>query len=81
MSNPKDKVMIETVNLVKEFEIPGGGLLSKKKPVVHATSNVNIQIMEGETLELVGESGCGKSTLGRLLISSYAKSRYTIGIY
>ena len=68
MSNPKDKVMIEAVNLVKEFDIPGGGLLSKRKPVVHATSNVNIQIMEGETFALVGESGCGKSTLGRLLI-------------
>ncbi|MDF2676722.1 MAG: peptide transporter substrate-binding protein [Bacillota bacterium] len=68
MSNQKNNVMVKTVDLVKEFDIPGGSFFGKNKPVVHATSNVNIQIMEGETFALVGESGCGKSTLGRLLI-------------
>lgn len=68
MSNPKNKVLVESVNLVKEFQIPGGGFLPNNKNVVHATSNVSFQIMEGETFALVGESGCGKSTLGRLLI-------------
>lgn len=65
MSN---QVMIEASNLVKEFEIPGGSLFSKARPVVHAISDVSIQIMKGETFALVGESGCGKSTLGRLLL-------------
>lgn len=68
MSNPNNKVLVEAVNLVKEFDIPGGGFLAKNKSVVHAVSNVSIQIMEGETFALVGESGCGKSTLGRLLL-------------
>ena len=68
MSNLKNKVLVETVNLVKEFDIPGGDFFGRNKPVVHATSNVNIQIMEGETFALVGESGCGKSTLGRLVL-------------
>ncbi len=68
MSNLKNKVLVETINLVKEFEIPGGDFFGKYKPVVHAISNVSIQIMEGETLALVGESGCGKSTLGRLVL-------------
>lgn len=68
MSNPNNKVLVEAVNLVKEFDIPGGGFLTKNKPVVHAVSNVTIRIMEGETFALVGESGCGKSTLGRLLL-------------
>lgn len=59
------KVLVETKHLVKEFPIGG----SKKKPqVVHAVSDVNLMIYEGETLALVGESGCGKSTLGRVLI-------------
>lgn len=66
--SPKNKVLVESVNLVKEFDIPGGGFLTKNKNVVHATSNVSFHIMEGETFALVGESGCGKSTLGRLLI-------------
>jgi len=68
MSNLKNKILVETVDLVKEFDIPGGDFFGRNKPVVHATSNVNIQIMEGETFALVGESGCGKSTLGRLVL-------------
>jgi len=68
MNSAKNKVLVETFDLVKEFDIPGGDFFGRNKPVVHATSNVNIQIMEGETFALVGESGCGKSTLGRLVL-------------
>ncbi len=35
--------------------------------VVQAVENVNLQIMTGEVMGLVGESGCGKSTLGRIV--------------
>ena len=59
------KVLLEAKHLVKEFPIGG----TKKNPlVVHAVSDVSLEIHEGETLGLVGESGCGKSTLGRTLI-------------
>lgn len=68
MESPKNKVLAETIDLVKEFEISGGDFFGRYKPVVHAISNVNIKIMEGETFALVGESGCGKSTLGRLVL-------------
>lgn len=67
MSNQLN-ALIKTVDLVKEFEIAGGGFFGKNKPKVHATSNVNISVMDGETFALVGESGCGKSTLGRLML-------------
>ncbi len=59
------KVLLQAKNLVKEFPVGG----TKKKPqIVHAVSDVDLTIYEGETLALVGESGCGKSTLGRVLI-------------
>jgi peptide/nickel transport system ATP-binding protein len=35
---------------------------------VHAVSGISIDVLEGETLGLVGESGCGKSTTGRALM-------------
>ena len=60
MSEEK-KVLLHCEHLVKEF--PVGRTKS-----VHAVSDINLEIYEGECLALVGESGCGKSTLGRTLI-------------
>ncbi len=34
---------------------------------VHALDRVDLQVMPGEVVGLVGESGCGKSTLGRIV--------------
>lgn len=35
---------------------------------VRAVDGVDLEILEGETLGLVGESGCGKSTFGRTIL-------------
>ena len=61
------KVLVETRDLTKEFKTKSGAW-GKNKATVHAVTDVNLHVYEGETLGVVGESGCGKSTLGRLML-------------
>ena len=60
MSEEK-KVLLHCEHLVKEFPV------SRTKSV-HAVSDIDLEIYEGECLALVGESGCGKSTLGKTFL-------------
>ncbi len=52
--------LIETRHLKKYFNV--------RKGLLHAVDDINIKIMPGKTIGVVGESGCGKSTLGRTIL-------------
>ena len=60
--------LFELRDLKKHFPAKGSGLFSRDKSVVKAVDGVTFNIIDGETLGIVGESGCGKTTLGRTLI-------------
>ncbi len=53
---------------LKKYYPVRGGVFGGKVGDVRAVDGVNLTVMEGETLGLVGESGCGKSTLGRTIM-------------
>src|SRR3954470_522801 len=58
---PPGEALLRVEDLVVEF--PVGRHLK-----VHAVSGISVDILQGETLGLVGESGCGKSTTGRAIM-------------
>jgi peptide/nickel transport system ATP-binding protein len=57
----RDNPLLRVDQLVVEFPAGGG-----KK--VNAVSGISLDLIDGETLGLVGESGCGKSTTGRAIM-------------
>src|SRR4029079_8528779 len=52
----------------KYFPIKRGVVFQREVARVHAVDDVDLDLMPGETVGLVGESGCGKSTVGRCLV-------------
>ncbi|MFM8509745.1 MAG: ABC transporter ATP-binding protein, partial [Betaproteobacteria bacterium] len=59
--------LLQVRDLVKRFPVRNG-LLRRTTGQVHAVDGVSFELLEGQTLGVVGESGCGKSTMGRCIL-------------
>jgi oligopeptide/dipeptide ABC transporter ATP-binding protein len=59
--------LIQLNSVIKNF---GGGrtITGKVRQYVQAVRGVDLTILHGSTIGIVGESGCGKSTLARMLV-------------
>ena len=54
------RTLVDVSNLTVQY--------SRGRHMLKAVDDVSLEIVQGETLGLVGESGCGKTTLGRALL-------------
>jgi peptide/nickel transport system ATP-binding protein len=78
----QDVPILELRNVSKRFvkRLDVAGLVAQKlgsgirDEIVHAVDGVDLSIMDGEVVGLVGESGCGKSTLGRVVAGVHEAS-------
>ena len=59
--------LITVKDLTVEYTLKKS-IFGKPLQTLKGVDGISFDIMEGETLGLVGESGCGKSTLGRALL-------------
>ncbi|MEV6211690.1 dipeptide ABC transporter ATP-binding protein [Kitasatospora sp. NPDC051914] len=66
---PRGEPILQVRDLVKHFPLTQGILFKKLVGAVKAVDGVSFDLMQGETLGIVGESGCGKSTLAKVLMN------------
>src|SRR5271167_4431304 len=66
-SGPDVKPLLRVAGLVKHFPVHGN-FFGRGNGAVRAVDGIDFDVVEGETLALVGESGCGKSTTARLIL-------------
>jgi len=66
----EQKSLVQVRNLKKYFPV-SRQLFSTQRRFIKAVDEVSFDVLEGETLGLVGETGCGKTTVARTILQLY----------
>ncbi|HET6501185.1 MAG TPA: ABC transporter ATP-binding protein [Amycolatopsis sp.] len=73
--------VLEVRDLVKHHPVTRGAVLRRRVGTVHAVDGISFDIVEGETLGLVGESGCGKTTTLLEILDLVTPAAGTISVF
>ncbi|MFF2479414.1 ABC transporter ATP-binding protein [Paenibacillus sp. NPDC058071] len=68
------KPILQVTKMNKSFQVKSKKALFQKPKQVQILNNISFELLEGETLSIVGESGCGKTTLGRCIVRGVSAS-------
>ncbi|HKH95470.1 MAG TPA: oligopeptide/dipeptide ABC transporter ATP-binding protein [Beijerinckiaceae bacterium] len=70
--------LLSARGLTRDFTVSQG--LFKGRRTLHAVNGLDLDVVKGEVLGIVGESGCGKSTLARILLGLLPPTRGTVAL-
>jgi peptide/nickel transport system ATP-binding protein len=75
---PSVNPLLKLQSVSRDFDVsrPWLNRVIEREPrrLLRAVDQVSFEVIQGETLGLVGESGCGKSTVARLIVGLHAPS-------
>ncbi len=72
MTDTRIAPILEVKNLVMNYEVKGGGMVS-------AVEDVSFELQKGQSLGLVGESGCGKTSVALSLLRLLSSNAKILG--
>jgi oligopeptide/dipeptide ABC transporter ATP-binding protein len=78
ISDKMERKELVRVNKLKKYFPIKSGIFSQVSNYVKAIDGMDMGVLEGETVGLVGESGCGKTTFGKTVIKLIEPTEGTI---